>query len=1594
MNLNQVLMKFFHLPPAVMLLLAVAGFSGLASVIYFVLPALRTPQGRFWILVVGGIALVIFALLWGLRRLFFGKKTARLAGELESQGPTRGDIAEQEQIYREKFRAKLAELKSNGLSVYKLPWFVLMGEPGCGKTASLIHSGLDFPLGKDEVPGFGGTRNYNWWFTNEAVILDTAGRIAFQEEGTTDKVEWEYFLKLLRRNRPRCPINGVIIALPADKLLRDTADERAQKAAILRERLRQIHQGLGVRFPTFVLVTKMDLVGGFSEFFEEVRVDLQQRNQMFGWSRPGEFQKPFDPATFPEAFETVYRRLRDWAMRYLQRKATDEELGLIVTFPESFKQLGPALNDYICTIFQKSPLLEPPFFRGFYFTSAVQEGAPIFDVLARTHPGLAISERAPKAVDSKAFFIHDFYAKKVFPEHGLVFRSAKHVTLNRRMRRLVWAGSAAMAVLMLAFFGFGYTGVRSLVTNPRDDCAAATEQILKREVAFKDLPGSLAIAKRLAEHYRRYDAPGAWLYAKLLFIGASITEPKDHVGQIHARYVLECILRPVLRELEDRLAAEKPAATASPEQRRRFLDALRVYAGWYGEIVQQAGLKQLNPQEAAQRRAEFDALLAYLGLADQDRRDAADQFELALKSLARQSRSFAREIVRDTLAFDVARGRDVLIAGVREIVRSWEPRTKVASDSTNPWVRFWSNFAEQVGTLRERYDLMLSLREKLAGDEYETAVEQYLSLTRGLEGLGSADLTPETGTLNEAYFGLMRFLRENADQVPARDGLIVRLAALLSDFERQWNAELDPIEKALQQGAPDASGAMVSDVYTAIRDGRKRLSDAVLFSMNTIRARLGVDKDREPLDELANAGLIELIEARPPEPFEGTPTIRLARGALGPQDVLRTYLLELRDMVAGDAQQAEALRDLRRWPELLNRFAAQSPAGPATSNWFSSVEARKAGFNIDDVILEASGLKARPFWRPVALFNLARSMTEARQKHIAGRTLETMIELAEAATRAPDLTGLGRLIPDFDGPEEHLPFVANRFNSDQPPAAAPPAARQESPGPEPQPEDDSGGLRRVRRPVRADQASESADASADELRAPGRRRGEPQLKPLMVRYHTREHLLQTLRALEQVRAVLEKREGGKRVLQALDLAADRYIDRYFLDWHGILSDPKKLLDEGTLTILEKCSRGEVGWPEFVAIVADRNATYPGDLALRMEAVIREALRYHDLLADKPEDAAVEERIIARLKALHREGKSLPNTYLDVFRLEPVERGPVEQFLAARVVRAWQAYTSAVRVIGPLDGDQRAGGPPPDVDALAEGLTYPPAIRADFPAVAPLLDLAGYGRQLLAHHVAGQLAGVFAACSGYPISGAGGAALSPDRFIEFLRTVQDFRDRYGTLLTELRSGDETIRAIFSRCDEWVAFLYGENRHELRNSSFRLQPIAVDIAVVAAQGTLNAGSNYNKFTLTLPLLYNARPADPIVFDTRGDLPRMNAFDALQESVRKSGYAWSLTAEGGDRRITIVLSERNQASALPETLSKSLDLPPNPWAVLMSIGATNDDRTFLLPIRIDTGRGGEQVGFDVALRFARRVPGTIPIFSGVGARPAMAAATRYLQ
>lgn len=238
------------------------------------------------------ISIVLLYIAWGLSnlvpRLYNAWLNRKLMGSLKndtnaSGNPDRKRLTNEDRVLSERFTEAAEMLKKAHFSragnhrwmqrfsrqyLYQLPWYVIIGAPGAGKTTALVNSGLQFPLadrfGKAALRGIGGTRNCDWWFTNEAVLLDTAGRYTTQEsEQQQDASEWNNFVGLLRKYRGRQPINGVIVTVSVSDLLTQSAQTSREQALSLRQRLMELHEQLGIRFPVYVMVTKTDLLKGF-----------------------------------------------------------------------------------------------------------------------------------------------------------------------------------------------------------------------------------------------------------------------------------------------------------------------------------------------------------------------------------------------------------------------------------------------------------------------------------------------------------------------------------------------------------------------------------------------------------------------------------------------------------------------------------------------------------------------------------------------------------------------------------------------------------------------------------------------------------------------------------------------------------------------------------------------------------------------------------------------------------------------------------------------------------------------------------------------------------------------------------------------------------------------------------------------------------------------------------------------------------------------------------------------------------------------------------------------------------------------------------
>jgi len=314
---------------------------------------------------------------------------------------------------------------SGGSYLYELPWYVFVGAPGSGKTTALVNSGLSFPLaekyGPGAIAGVGGTRNCDWWFTDEAVLIDTAGRYTTQDSDQSgDKQAWEAFLDLLKKTRPRRPLNGVVLTLSAADLLQQGVAERSAHAAALRARLQELDERLKERLPVYVLVTKADLLHGFMAYFDDL--GKAQRAQVLGFTLPpqegGELAEKGVSSFFGREFGLLSQRLADGLIDRLQHESDPARRTEIFAFPAQFAALGPALEDVLDQVFVGSRYAQSPWVRGVYFTSGTQEGSPIDRVMGSLARSFALPRAALPAqtAGGRSYFLTTLLKEVVFPE--------------------------------------------------------------------------------------------------------------------------------------------------------------------------------------------------------------------------------------------------------------------------------------------------------------------------------------------------------------------------------------------------------------------------------------------------------------------------------------------------------------------------------------------------------------------------------------------------------------------------------------------------------------------------------------------------------------------------------------------------------------------------------------------------------------------------------------------------------------------------------------------------------------------------------------------------------------------------------------------------------------------------------------------------------------------------------------------------------------------------------------------------------------------------------------------------------------------------
>jgi type VI secretion system protein ImpL len=435
------------------------------------------------------LAALILCLIFGLRAISRHRRRLQIQQVVTvSPDAPRDNIPEQRLIDNRWNRAvsilRTSYLGGSGNPIYALPWYMVMGKTGAGKSSAIGHCGLNAmqtDVGPDREHA--STRNCDWHFFREGMVLDTAGRYAVPLDETADGAEWREFLQQLAKYRRRETLNGLVIAIAADTLY-GKAEHLLAEARCLRRRLDETMRVLGAKFPVYLMVTKLDLLAGVARVLESIPPEARQH--ALGALIQSPDRKSLVPvgAQIRNTLDDIQDGFRSLFL-YRCGKTSLLPAHRILAW-EEIKAMMPALAVYADELFADNPYQETPLLRGIFFSSALRTDA---DRQSRAFPGLADLMRGLLRTqeNSAGFFLRDFFSLVLPPDRNLNRPIREYLRWQSSARVFAYAGLLLLTFGLVALLSLSYRHNDALLRQTRVPAALSMKDTLapSRLLAFE-----------------------------------------------------------------------------------------------------------------------------------------------------------------------------------------------------------------------------------------------------------------------------------------------------------------------------------------------------------------------------------------------------------------------------------------------------------------------------------------------------------------------------------------------------------------------------------------------------------------------------------------------------------------------------------------------------------------------------------------------------------------------------------------------------------------------------------------------------------------------------------------------------------------------------------------------------------------------------------------------------------------------------------------------------------------------------------------------------------------------------------------------------
>ena len=303
---------------------------------------------------------------WLERRRPFGKtqgdlKPSNSESELTAIKMMRRDLVEAKAVL-----AHSPEIGPGRSPLYRIPWFLVLGDKESKAESLLKAASAKSPFSSPALSA-DAEQHWRWWFLRGMVAIEADPRFVCDGNEKDTRGIWYQALQLLNAERKSLPLNGIVVLISAEKILRNEDDAR-RSLLNLRRLVHECMSHLHLVPPVYLLITDCESLPGHREFVNAIPAEVW--GQVIGYRfEASAASNTVNWQQLPANFSALRNRLHAIRLTALRRQLDPAKRKGIWDYVESFGKLENGLMSAVKLLVEENALQVIPPLRGIYFVS-------------------------------------------------------------------------------------------------------------------------------------------------------------------------------------------------------------------------------------------------------------------------------------------------------------------------------------------------------------------------------------------------------------------------------------------------------------------------------------------------------------------------------------------------------------------------------------------------------------------------------------------------------------------------------------------------------------------------------------------------------------------------------------------------------------------------------------------------------------------------------------------------------------------------------------------------------------------------------------------------------------------------------------------------------------------------------------------------------------------------------------------------------------------------------------------------------------------------------------------------------------------------